>query len=103
MTFEELDIVPAWEPVTTKDASILPANPGFVRWGAAEPPPTIGSKIIVTMNNCGPATVTGYFTQDGFLGLRCTLHSPPEWHRRQNKGNTDGYVFGPEFRIADKD
>ena len=99
MTYREHQTPPPWEQLIQYGGTIAPATPALVRWGNSTPPPPVGTRIIVTINSCGPATVTGYFTQDGYLGLRCDLLDPPEWHRRQNKGNVAGHVFGPEFRV----
>ena len=99
MPYQEFDSVPAYETAISSGSTFTNA-PGALKWSNPEAPPAIGTEIVVTINNCGPAVVTGYFTQGGFLGLRCKLHSPPEWHVKQNKGNPHGHVFGPEFRLA---
>ena len=99
MSYVEMDEAPAFERVRVVDDRILPSETGAPRWSNEADPPAVGTGIVVTMNGCGPATVTGYFIQDGFLGLRCDLTDPPEWHRRQNDGNPSGHVFGAEFRL----
>lgn len=100
MSYQELDQVPAYETIQTVDGRIVSGTPGVCQWGSDRPPPAIGERIIVRINGCGPAIVTGYFVQEGFLGLRCRLENPPEWHRKQNNGNPNGHVFGPEFKLA---
>lgn len=86
---------------------------GFVEGGTAEAPvwsgkfepPAIGSTIKVRVNSLGPAVVTGYFTEEGYLGVRCRLESPPKWWLEQNaerlaKGETDSHLFGLEIDLA---
>lgn len=99
MDFQEHDAVPDYETAIW-DGTTFTNAPGVTKWSGTEPPPAIGSEIVVTINNCGPAVVTGYFTHGGFLGLRCRLLNPPAWHVKQNKGNPNGHVFGAEFRSA---
>lgn len=98
MSYEELDTVPPYTALPVwSDAAALDRT--VVKWVNPEPPPPIGAEIIVTMNGCGPAIVTGYFVEDNWLGLRCRLTNPPEWHVKQNKGDPNGHVFGPEFKL----
>lgn len=87
--------LPEWVQLQCEDGKILPADKP--RWGGKYPPPAIGDRIYVSINRCGPANVTGYFTEGNFLGVLCELTDPPEWHIKQNKGNRKGHVFGPEF------
>jgi len=61
--------------------------------------PEIGEIIFVTMNGIGPAVVTGYFTEGGYLGVLCDAHTPPAWLVKQNGHGRGLHVFGPEFRI----
>lgn len=101
MSYQEHATIPPHEPAKLVEGHFLPASEGKVRWSKDEPPPEIGTRIRVTINNCGPAVVTGYFTQDGWLGIICDLTDPPDWHVKQNKGNPRGHVFGPEFERID--
>lgn len=98
MSYQELNTVPAYVAPVWEGAKCL--NRDALKWGGQHAPPAIGTEIYVTINNCGPAIVTGYFIEDNWLGLRCRLTNPPEWHVKQNKGNPNGHVFGPEFRPA---
>jgi hypothetical protein len=91
--YEELTFIPDWVQYVEGEQADKP------RWGGKVPPPPIGTEILITINKCGPAIVTGYFVEDNFLGLLCRLTSPPEWHKKQNKGDPRGHVFGPEFRL----
>lgn len=103
--YRELAELPPYQLAVWLDEPrrVEPAAPGKALWSRADgaPPPAIGDRIRVTMNSCGPAIVTGYFVQDGWLGVRCTLLDPPDWHKRQNNGvATNGHVFGPEFAFV---
>lgn len=95
-TYRELDTVPAYAQIERDEAGNI-TNKGALLWGSTIAPPAIGANIYVTINGCGPAVVTGYFIEGGFLGVRCRLTNPPEWHVKRNKGNPNGHVFGPEF------
>lgn len=99
MTYQELATVPAYEAIARDDAGRI-VNRDAIKWGGKDAPPAIGAEIYVTINNCGPAIVTGYFIESNYLGLLCRLTNPPAWHVKQNKGNPTGHVFGPEFRAA---
>ncbi len=101
MDYQQMSELPEYEHITAMP--IPPASEGKVRWTGPAAPPAIGTAVVATINNCGPATVTGYFTQDGFLGLLVKLSDPPAWHSRQNKGDPTGHLFGPEFRLAGVD
>jgi hypothetical protein len=91
--------LPAWTRAVWVDGKVQPSE--LPRWSAPFDPPAVGAAIVVTMNGCGPAVVTGYFTQEGWLGVRCRLLDPPAWHVKQNNGNPNGHVFGAEFKLAD--
>ncbi|MQX49643.1 hypothetical protein [Sinorhizobium medicae] len=99
MSYRELDTVPAYEAPIWEDGRVM--NPEVLKWGGKEPPPAIGEEIVVTINRCGAAVVTGYFIEHNWLGVRCRLTNPPERHVKQNNGNPNGHVFGPEFRRKD--
>lgn len=98
--YQQLAELPPYEFAVWTGTGPEPAAPGNYLWSRKDgaPPPAIGDRIRITMNSCGPAIVTGYFTEGEWLGVRCTLLDPPAWHIRQNKGvTTNGHVFGPEF------
>lgn len=97
MTYTEHTTIPAYVAGEWKDGHLMNSD-APVKWGGENPPPPIGAEIVVTMNRIGPATVTGYFVEEGWLGLLCRLHSPPEWLVKQNKGATKAHIFGPEYR-----
>ncbi|PZR93537.1 MAG: hypothetical protein DI537_10500 [Stutzerimonas stutzeri] len=97
--YAEFETVPDHEEAVF-DGKDFTNAPGVLKWSNSAPPPAIGDEVVVTINNCGPATVTGYFTQGGFLGLLVELHNPPEWHVKQNKGSRRGHIFGAEFRLS---
>jgi hypothetical protein len=53
--------------------------------GRGMPLPNIGATVNVTMNNLGLATVMGYFSEGGYLGIMTRLHNPPEWLKKQKQ------------------
>jgi hypothetical protein len=95
-SYKEYSEVPAYEQAVYKDG--LPVKSDALIWAGKVPPPPVGEKINVSMNGLGEAAVVGYFSQDGFLGLRTKLDNPPAWYLKQNGGNAVGHVFGPEFK-----
>jgi hypothetical protein len=78
----------------------LPELPDFDNpkpyWYSQDPPPPIGSRVLVTFNNLGLATVRAYFTEHCYLGVEVELDQPPDWWL---KSTTTAYVFGPEIRL----
>jgi hypothetical protein len=84
---------PAWVP-----HSVAGVTRDAIRWSNPTHPPKVGQVIAVTINGCGPAIVTGYFTQDGWLGVTNRLIDPPDWFLKQNGGNVTGHSFGAEIR-----
>jgi hypothetical protein len=102
MSCKEMSTLPPYQVAIWEDGNFL--NMGTApKWSKDTEPPPVGTEIIATINGCGPAVVTGYFVQDGWLGLCCTLHNPPDWHLKQNGGPCTSHVFGPEFRLATHD
>lgn len=99
MAYDTFQTLPAFtRAIWEGDKLMNPEAP--TRWSNAAPPPAIGTRITITMNRLGPATVTGYFAEDGWLGLLVTLHDAPDWHRKQRNGDNRGHIFGPEFKLA---
>lgn len=68
------------------------------KWSGADQPPAIGDVVDVRINRCGPAKVLGYFVQEGWLGVKVQLQSPPDWFVRRNGGNVPCHAFGAEIR-----
>jgi hypothetical protein len=99
MTYREHKSPPDYEQAIWEGDEVV--NRDALKWSSKIPLPAVGDLIIVTMNGIGPAEVTGYFEESGWLGLLCTLLDPPDWHSKQNKTNTGGHIFGPEFRLPD--
>lgn len=95
-TYTEMQTIPDYVAPIWHDGKVL--NRDELKWSGKEAPPAIGDRVYVTVNNCGPAKVLGYFTVDGYLGLLVKLEEPPEWFLKQNGGNIDGHVFGAEYR-----
>lgn len=97
--YTTMQTVPAYIAPVWVAGKLTNADAGL-KWGGKEgPPPAIGETIICTINNLGPAVVTGYFTLDGWLGVLCKLNDPPAWYLKQNGGNVVGGIFGPEFKM----
>jgi len=102
MTYQKLDTLPAYEQLKLDDkGKPLPSPTGAIRWGGKVPPPAIGTAIFVIVNGRFPAKVTGYFTEEGFLGLRCTFTEDIEVFGRKIKAGTEDHTFGPEFVLAE--
>lgn len=97
-SYKEYSEVPAYEQAVYKDGMPVAPPEGGLIWAGKVAPPAIGEKINVNMNSLGNGDVVGYFSQEGYLGLRVKLDSPPEWYVKQNKGNVVGHIFGPEFK-----
>ncbi|MTJ93906.1 MAG: hypothetical protein F8N36_13770 [Desulfovibrio sp.] len=72
------------------------------KWNSEAPPPAKGSYVHCRINAIGPCIVTGYFTEDGYLGILVKLLDPPAWHIRQQGYNTTAHLFGPEFSMLDQ-
>lgn len=89
-------VLPPWRP---HDGTAYDSTTGY-RWSSSTPPPAVGDRVTVSMNGLGQGTVTGYFTQGGFLGLMVQLDAPPEWYVRQNAGNVPAPVFGAETKCS---
>lgn len=73
-------------------------------WSGDGPPPPLGARVDIAMNNLGPGTIVGYFYEAGWLGVHVRLENPPEWHRKQTKGTKrEGttMVFGAELARKD--
>jgi hypothetical protein len=56
-----------------------------LRWSAHFPLPAIGTRIYITMNSIGWATVEGFFAEDGYLGIMTRAEDPPQWLRDQRQ------------------
>jgi hypothetical protein len=95
-SYKEYSEVPAYEQAVYKDG--LPVKSEALIWAGKVPPPPVGEKINVNMNSLGNGDVVGYFSLEGYLGLRVQLDNPPDWYIKQNKGNSVGHIFGPEFK-----
>lgn len=101
MAYARHSTVPAYVHGQCEGGMPIPSPTGLPRWYNAAPVPAIGTVVEVTMNRIGMATVTGYFVEEGFLGLIITIHNPPEWHRKANRDLKNGHVFGTEIRFLE--
>lgn len=75
---------------------------GVPLWSGASAPPALGDRVRVAINRMGYGTVTGYFEEEGFLGLMVRLDALPAYLVRQRR--MDGkapsdpvHVFGAEL------
>jgi len=97
-TYRNLTTAPAWQaPIWQGDKLMNPEAP--FKWSGDADPPAIGTRIKVTMNRLGFGTVTGYFVEYGWLGVRVRFERPPRWWVKQNHPDRpDGHIFGVEFK-----
>lgn len=82
----------------TPEAGQLP------RWSGKDAlvtPPAVASQVDVTMNGFGPSVVVGYFTENGFLGLRVRPEKRPGWHKKQSPERDVICVFGAEIQALE--
>lgn len=96
MSFTEHASPPAFEPAKWEGDKIL-NEPGALKWSGGKPLPAIGDVVKLAVNGCGLGEVVGYFTEDGWLGVKLHLQAPPEWFLKQNKGNVPAFAFGREL------
>jgi hypothetical protein len=94
---EKLLTAPSYVEAVWVDGELVTPD-DVIKWGGKEPPPPIGTEVIALINGCGPAVVTGYYVEHNWLGLMVKLHEPPAWFLKQNGGNVECVVFGPEFK-----
>lgn len=94
--FVVIDQLPVWRQAQPKEA---PHDQAL--WTGTMPPPAIGSRINIKLNNVGPATVTGYVVSDGYLGVmaRADEETRPKWHKDHNPDNKPGMAFGCEIAL----
>ena len=63
-----------------------------LRWSAPFPLPAIGTRVYITMNSIGWATVEGFFAEDGYLGVMTKAENPPQWLREQRQRAATRYT-----------
>lgn len=99
-----LELPPFVTAVWSEDGkTVEPAPEGFARWSppkaerGTRQPPALGDLIAV--GRWGAAVVTGYFVEDGWLGVRSTLLEPPaDWFKGREPGSEHNVcTFAPEF------
>jgi hypothetical protein len=96
--YQEHSSLPRWWPYITFGQAGY--GVGFA-WSNAKAPPKIGAHVRARVNRLGEGVVTGYFTEEGFLGVLVKLDSPPEWLIKQNgpKAFEPVHLFGTELEI----
>jgi hypothetical protein len=69
-------------------------------WSGVGEPPAVGARVTLTINNLGPATVTGYAVEGGYLGVMVKIDEAtrPAWHKKQNPENQPSLAFGAELK-----
>ena len=92
MNHYNLNHCPDWLPMSYSNNKA--AGPF---WSGENPPPAIGSRVKVRFNGFGDGTVTGYFLEEGFLGLEVAVDKQPDWHIKQG-GTNPICVFGAECK-----
>jgi hypothetical protein len=95
MTYAQFKTVPDYTQATWENGKVV-SGVGPM-WSGKKEPPKIGETIRIRFNQLGTATVTGYFIENEWLGVLCTLHHPPAWHEKQNKGDRIAHIFGAEI------
>ena len=88
---------PAWTGYPTRES--LPAG---LAWTASFELPAIGSRVHVSMNGFGLATVQAYFHAEGYLGVIVKPDVLPAWFSKQQPGVTLGHFFGRELRLVEE-
>jgi len=70
-----------------------------LKWSAPFPLPALGTRVYITMNNIGWASVEGFFAEDGFLGVMTRAENPPQWLRDQRKRDLENprHADNPEW------
>lgn len=97
------DVLPAWVPGTFDNGKPIAGTAEAPAWFGKFAPPAVGTVITVKINGIGQATVVGYFTEGGYLGVLNQPIDPPAWYIKQNGGNVVGGAFGPEIFDQNQD
>jgi hypothetical protein len=109
--YQEFDAVPeGWtyarwgkQSPVSGDREILNEADDF-KWSGDAPPPAVGAKVHCYMNGFGPAVVTGYFVEYGWLGVLVKFAKPPKWwvkqtrDRGENPKTTKAHMFGIDLQ-----
>lgn len=90
--YQEMTVLPeGWtrarwgkQSSTSGDRELLNEADDY-KWSGENPPPPIGAKVHCYMNGFGPAVVTGYFVEYGWLGVLVKFDKPPQWWVKQTK------------------
>jgi hypothetical protein len=54
-----------------------------LKWSAPFPLPALGTRVYITMNNIGWASIEGFFAEDGYVRVMTRAEDPPQWLREQ--------------------
>jgi hypothetical protein len=90
------DEVPEWQHRGEADLTPISHLP---KWSSDKAPPAIGETVTTNVYNRDgfKARVTGYFTQDGWLGVTADLLDPPEAFTQRQDGDPRVHLFGAEI------
>ena len=69
-----------------------------VKWSGKGAIPAVGDTVNVRLNSIGEGCVTGYFVQDGYVGVKVKIFNPPEWMKCNNPEGEDSFIFGAEIK-----
>jgi len=89
--------LPDWEPGQRDEKGFLRQAEGKAVWSNENPPPPIGGRVRVRVNGIGMATVTDYFVQDEFLGVKLLVDKWPDLLKQQNGADRTCHAFGAEI------
>lgn len=96
--YQEFDTLPAWTRAKWSDDKVTNDADPFKWSGTSIDPPAIGDKVKLYVNGLGTGTVTKYFVEFGWFGVKVKLDNPPEWYTKQNKGNPEAHAFGIDLQ-----
>lgn len=91
-----------WSMVTTlplykqMQAKEIPVDDAL--WSGKQPPPPVGARVKVLMNDLGYCTVDGYAVSEGYLAVVAKADEErPAWHKNANPDNEPSLLFGCEI------
>lgn len=67
------------------------------QWSGRRAIPVKGDRVRIYVNDLGCGTVTGHFTEEGYLGVIVKLDEPPKWWTKQNGADAPVHAFGIEI------
>jgi hypothetical protein len=101
-TYQEFTELPAFTRAQWDGNKLLNDADPF-KWGGNNPPPPVGAKVKLYLNDFQGGTVVGYFVEHRWLGVLVKISKPPKWWVRQTKARgadpktTNGHFFGVDL------